>query len=430
MQSKTSKIVEVEKVDAKTSNDFDQTVKTLADLGLEKDQIPYIDKENDIMTTNWHKKVETFEDLGLKKNLLKGIYGNGFEYPSPIQQIAIMPMIQGRDVIAQAQSGTGKTATFSISALQLIDTSLIEIQAVVMAPTRELAMQSDKVIRCLGEDFLQIKTHVFIGGTSLKGDIQAIQDGIHFAVGTPGRVLSMIEKKLLKLSSLKVLILDEADEMLSRGFLEDMKKVISYIPVETKIWLVSATMPREIVTLTTNFMQDPVKILVDKAKLPLDGIKQYYVLLKKEWKLETLIDIYKGIDIAQAMIFCNSKNSVIYLSEELRKRGHMVSSIYSELGMQERTKIMNEFISGSTRVLVTTDLLAKGIDVYQVSLVINYDLPYSKESYLHRIGRCGRFGRKGSSISFVTPDEKEDLESIQKYFNATIEKLPTDLSEI
>jgi len=189
-------------------------------------------------------------------------------------------------------------------------------------------------------------------------------------------------------------------------------------------------MPKEIVQLSACFMNNPVKILVEKEELSLKAINQYYVVLKKEWKLDTLISIYKGLDIAQAIIFCNSKNSVDFVSSEMIKRGHMVSSIHSELPMQERTKVMNEFIAGATRVMVSTDLLAKGIDVYQVSCVINYDLPKSKEFYLHRIGRCGRYGRKGNAINFVLPDEKEDLEDIQKYYNMTIEKLPTDLSTV
>ena len=422
-------IVEAESVDGSVPNDFDQKVKANEDLGLKQDRFPNIDKL-DIMTSNWTKQVKSFDELGLKKDLLKGIYGNGFDLPSPIQSLAIEPMIMKRDVIAQAQSGTGKTATFGISLLQIIDTSLNEVQAVILTQTRELANQNYKVIRLLGEDFLKVKAHVFIGGTSLKNDLQALQDGIHVVVGTPGRVLQMIDKKYLKLSHLKVFILDEADDMLSRGFLEDMKKAISFIPTETNIWLVSATMPKQIVELSTHFMNDPVKILVDQKDLPLSGINQYYVVLKKEWKVETLIDLYKGLDISQAMIFCNSKNTVTSLAEEMRKRGHMVSAIHSDLPMPERIQIMEEFARGATRVLISTDLLAKGIDVFGVSIVINYDLPLSKENYYHRIGRSGRFGRKGKAINFVQTDEQDELKSIQEYFNCTIEKLPTNLSDV
>jgi len=218
--------------------------------------------------------------------------------------------------------------------------------------------------------------------------------------------------------------------MLSKGFLENMREVISNIPPECRVNLFSATMPKEIVNITNNFMNNPAKILVKNEQLTLDGIKQYYVILKRDWKLESLLDIYKGVDIAQAIIFCNSKKNVDFVTEEMKKKGHMVSSIHSEMQMIDRDRIMKEFRSGATRVLITTDLLARGIDVYQVSIVINYDLPQHKETYIHRIGRSGRFGRKGSAINFVTPEEKEQMEEIQKYYNTTIEALPTDLSEI
>ena len=303
-------------------------------------------------------------------------------------------MIQEKDVIAQAQSGTGKTATFAIGTLQLIDTNINEVQALVLAPTRELAQQIATVFKFLGE-FIKVKVHVFIGGTAIKKDIQNLEEGIHVVVGTPGRVQDMLNKNFLKLSSLKVFVLDEADEMLSRGFLDSMKKVISFIPPECRVCLFSATMPKEIVQLTTNFMNNPAKILVKNEQLTLEGIKQYYVILKKEWKIESLLDIYKGVDIAQAIIYCNSKKSVENLAEEMQKRGHMVSSIHSELPQIERDRVMKEFRAGATRVLITTDLLARGIDVYQVSIVVNYDLPQQKETYIHRIGRSGRFGRKG-----------------------------------
>jgi translation initiation factor 4A len=209
-----------------------------------------------------------------------------------------------------------------------------------------------------------------------------------------------------------------------------MKEIISLIPPECRINLFSATMPKEIVQLTSNFMNEPAKILVKNEELTLLGIKQYYVTLKKEWKLETLMNLYKGLDIAQAIIFCNSKKGVETLTEEMRKKGHMVSCIHSDLPMSERAKVMNEFRSGVTRVLISTDLTARGIDVYQVSIVVNYDLPTQKETYIHRIGRSGRFGKKGNAINFILPEEKEQLDSIMKFYDTTIEQLPQDLSEI
>jgi len=209
-----------------------------------------------------------------------------------------------------------------------------------------------------------------------------------------------------------------------------MKEVISYIPKECRVHLFSATMPKEIVALTNHFMNEPAKILVKNDQLTLEGIKQYYLLLKKEWKLEYLFDLYKNLDIAQAIIYCNSKNNVEYLADEMKKKGHMVSSISSALQQSERDQVMKEFRSGATRVLITTDLLARGIDVYQVSIVINYDLPNQKETYIHRIGRSGRYGRKGTAINFVTPEEKDMLDDLMKYYNTSIEALPNDLSEL
>lgn len=386
-------------------------------------------QEETSMITNWEQCVETFDELSLRPELLRGIYGYGFEVPSPIQQKAILPIIKEKDVIAQAQSGTGKTATFAIGTLQMIETDKDEVQTLVLAPTRELAQQIAIVYQFLGE-FMKVKVHLLIGGTRVGSDLEKLKEGPHIVVGSPGRVLDLIKKKVLNLAYLKNFVLDEADEMLSKGFLENIKEVINYIPPSTKINLFSATMPKEIVAMTHLFMNDPAKILVKNEELTLEGIKQYYVYLKKEDKLDVLLQIYRGIEIAQAIIYCNSKKTVDFITEELKKKGHMVSSIHGDLKQFERDQVMRDFRCGATRVLITTDLLARGIDVYQVSLVINYELPREKETYIHRIGRSGRFGRKGNAINFVTPSEKEDLEALQKHYNTIIEALPTDLSEL
>ena len=257
-----------------------------------------------------------------------------------------------------------------------------------------------------------------------------MKDGVQIVVGTPGRVLDMMNKGLLKLNYLKIFVLDEADEMLSRGFLDSIKEVIKFIPVTCQIALFSATMPAEIIAITSKFINNPAKILVKKEELTLEGIRQYFIPMKREWKLEILLNLYKMMEITQAIIYCNSKKTVDYVSEELTKKGFVVSSMHSELPQQERDKVMKEFRLGASRVLITTDLLARGIDVYQVSLVINYDIPKQKETYIHRIGRSGRFGRKGTAINFATPEEKEEMETIQKFYNTTIEELPSDLSSI
>ena len=381
------------------------------------------------MISNWDESVETFDELNLKSELLRGIYGYGFEKPSAIQQKAILPIIKQRDVIAQAQSGTGKTAAFAIGSLQLVDATKDEIQCLVLSPTRELAQQTSIVYQFLGE-CLKVKVTLLIGGTKVGADLDKLKEGPQVLVGSPGRVLDLIRRKQISLAYLQTFILDEADEMLSKGFIENIKEIISLIPTTTKILLFSATMPKEIVEITTKFMKDPAKILVKNEELTLEGIKQYYVYLKKEDKLDVLMQIYRGIEIAQAIIYCNSKRSVDFVSEELKKKGHMVASIHGDLKQFERDQVMRDFRNGATRVLITTDLLARGIDVYQVSLVINYELPREKETYIHRIGRSGRFGRKGNAINFVTPAEKDELDNIQKYYNTTIEALPTDLSEL
>ncbi len=383
--------------------------------------------ENVEMESNWSESIESFEDLNLKQDLLRGIYGFGWNKPSKIQQTSILPFLKCRDLIAQAQSGSGKTGAFTIGSLQIIDSTKNDVQALILAPTRELAQQIYDVYVFIGE-YMKIKVLNLIGGTEMKESIKALENGVQIVVGSPGRVLDLLKKNYLKLAYLKVLILDEADDLLQKGFLENMKEIISLIPTECRINLFSATMPKEIVSLTSNFMNDPVKILVKNEELNLKGIKQYYVTLKKEWKLDTLMNLYKGLDIAQAIIFCNSKKGVDSLAEEMKKKGHMVSCIHSELQMSERAKVMYEFRKGVTRVLISTDLTARGIDVYQVSIVINYDLPTQKETYIHRIGRCGRYGKKGNAINFILPEEKDTLDSLMKFYDFVIEPLPQDLS--
>ena len=401
----------------------------MQDNEKKEEQINNDDNNNELMQTNFDESVETFDELGLKSDLLRGIYGYGFEKPSIIQQKAILPIIKGRDVIAQAQSGTGKTAAFAIGTLQLIEQENDELQCLVLSPTRELANQTSIVYQFLGE-YLNIKITLLIGGLKVGGDINKLKENPQIIVGSPGRVLDLIRRKRISLSYLKSFVLDEADEMLSKGFLDTIREIISLIPTTTKILLFSATMPRDIVELTTHFMKEPAKILVKNEELTLEGIKQYYVYLKKEDKMEVLFQIYRGIEIAQAIIYCNTKKTVENVCEDLKKKGHMISAIHGDLKQIERDAVMKDFRSGVTRVLVTTDLLARGIDVYQVSLVINYEMPKEKETYIHRIGRSGRFGRKGTAINFITPPEKDKLLEIQDFYNTNLEQLPSDLSEI
>jgi len=374
--------------------------------------------------------VESFDDLDLDERLLRGIYSYGFEKPSAIQQRAIKPVLAGRDVIGQAQSGTGKTATFVVGALQTIDFEVRACQALILAPTRELANQIQKVAIALG-DYLKVKCHACIGGTSVRDDIDKLKDGQHMIVGTPGRVFDMCNKRHLRCDDLRIFVLDEADEMLSRGFKDQIYDIFKCLPPNVQVCLFSATMAPEILELTGKFMRDAVRILVKKDELTLEGIRQFYVAIEKEeWKIDTLCDLYETLTITQAIIYCNTRRKVDFLAAEMSKRDFTISTMHAELDQKDRDLIMREFRSGSSRVLISTDLLARGIDVQQVSLVINYDLPQNLENYLHRIGRSGRFGRKGVAINFVTNNDVRTMKDIEKYYHTQIEEMPMDIADL
>jgi len=383
-----------------------------------------------LIESNWDEVCESFDDMNLREDLLRGIYAYGFEKPSAIQQRAIVPCIQGRDVIAQAQSGTGKTATFSISVLQKLDVSVRQCQALLLAPTRELAQQIQKVVVALG-DYMKIECMACIGGTLVREDMRKLEGGVHVVVGTPGRVYDMINRRALDPASMRQFVLDEADEMLSRGFKDQIYDIFRLLPGTTQVILLSATMPIEVLEVTKRFMRDPIRILVKKEQLTLEGIKQFYISVEREeWKLDTLCDLYETLTITQAVIFSNTRRKVDWLTEKMHGRDFTVSAMHGDMTQQERDVIMREFRTGSSRVLITTDLLARGIDVQQVSLVINYDLPTNRENYIHRIGRGGRFGRKGVAINFLTAEDVRTLRDIEQFYNTTIEEMPMNVADL
>lgn len=379
---------------------------------------------------NYEEVVDNFDNMGLLEDLLRGIYAYGFEKPSAIQQRAIMPLVKGLDIIAQAQSGTGKTATFTIGILQRLDFSQPDCQALILAPTRELAQQIQKVVVALG-DYLNAKCHACIGGTRVSDDITKLRNGVHIVVGTPGRVFDMLCRQVLRPERIRMFILDEADEMLSRGFKDQIYDIFQALPKKTQVGLFSATMPAEALEITERFMNQPVRILVKRDELTLEGIKQFYVAVDREdWKLDTLCDLYDTLNITQAVIFCNTRRKVDWLTDKMRAREFTVSSTHGDIGQKERDVILNEFRTGSSRVLITTDLLARGIDVQQVSLVINYDLPRNLENYIHRIGRSGRFGRKGVAINFVTQEDIRALRELEQFYNTQIEEMPAHVADL
>ncbi|KAH9416127.1 eukaryotic translation initiation factor 4A [Dermatophagoides pteronyssinus] len=370
---------------------------------------------------------ESFDHMNLREELLRGIYSFGFEKPSTIQQKAILPCISGNDVIAQAQSGTGKTATFVISVLQRIEPSQNECQALILAPTRELAQQIQKVVVALG-DYLNVKCHACIGGTNVYHDISTLEAGTHILVGTPGRVSDMIQRGHLKTDKIKIFVLDEADEMLSRGFKDQIYNVFCHLRPDVQVILLSATMPADVFDVTSKFMRDPIKILVKKEELTLEGITQCYLQVPNdEDKLVALTDLYSIMTVSQAVIFCNTRKRVHWLAQMLKEQDYTVSSMHGDMTQTERELIMREFRSGSSRILITTDLLARGIDVQQVSLVINYDLPVNLENYIHRIGRSGRFGRKGTAINLVTDEDLKTLKQIEEFYHTSINELTEEI---
>jgi len=398
------------------------------DMDLREDLLRGI--EDGIIASNWDEICETFDDMDLREDLLRGIYAYGFEKPSAIQQRAIKPVLMGHDTIAQAQSGTGKTATFAISILPKLDIERVVTQAVVLAPTRELAQQIHKVMLSLG-DYLSAKIHACVGGTAVRDDIRTLSEGVHVVIGTPGRVYDMINRRALRLEDCKVFALDEADEMLSRGFKDQIYDIFKFLPEKVQVALFSATMPLDVLEVTERFMRDPVRILIKRDEVTLEGIKQFYIAVEKEeWKLDTLCDLYETLTITQAIIYCNTRRKVDWLSEKMQGRDFTVSCMHGDMDQRERDLILREFRAGSSRVLITTDLLARGIDVQQVSLVINYDLPTNRENYIHRIGRSGRFGRKGVAINFLTQADIRYLRDIEQFYNTQIEEMPMDVADL
>lgn len=375
--------------------------------------------------------IDSFDEMGLREEILRGIYSCGFEKPSAIQQQAIQPAMKGHDMIAQAQSGTGKTAAFTIGALANLDPASRKLQVLILAPTRELVGQTQRVVNALG-DYMHVEVFACKGGTSTREGIRALRnDGVQIVVGTPGRVLDMIQHRHMETADLRQVIIDEADEMLSAGFKGQVYDIFKYLSENVQVCLFSATMPLEVLELTKKFLRDPVRILCKKEELSLDGIKQFYIACdREEWKLDVLCDLYSSLSIAQAIIYRNTRGGAEWLENELQRRDFTVSCIHGDMDQRDRDVVMREFRTGSSRVLIATDLLARGIDVQQVSLVINYDIPLNRESYIHRIGRAGRFGRKGVAINFVTDrDSFLCLRDIERHYETQIDEMPNNVND-
>ena len=375
----------------------------------------------------------TFEDMELKGELLRGIYAYGFTKPSKIQTKGIKPIVDGKDLLAQAQSGTGKTGTFCIGSLHHVDTTKKAIQVLCLAPTRELAQQIEHVASALGQH-MGVKAYAACGKTPVREDIRSIEKGVQFLIGTPGRIYDLMCRRAFVTDHIKVIIVDEADQMLEDRFKEQLQCILDLgFPSTARCAFFSATMNEEVVEFVMKLLVNPVRILIPPEEVTLKGINQYGIALDREdWKFEVLLDLYKNLDITQALIYCNTRKSVERLAEKMTAAGYPISFIHGDMDVKERMHRMLSFRKGETRVLITTDLLARGIDVQQVSLVINYELPLedSKDNYIHRIGRSGRYGRKGTSINLMFGDEVRLMDEMKRKYEIDMLNLPEDLSQV
>lgn len=371
----------------------------------------------------------TFERWPLKEPLLRGIYAYGFERPSLIQEKVIPIIITGKDVIAQAQSGTGKTGAFVIGTLQIVDCQSEHIQSLIISPTRELAMQTKIVFDDIGQ-YSHIRSALCVGGTDMRENIRSLSNA-HVLIGTPGRLIELSRNNYFSTSDVKIIILDEADELLTGDFQIQVKNIIVKMPTKAQICFFSATYTDSIISLSSHIMNEPSMIRVERDELTLDGIKQFIIDLEEEnWKFDTLIDVFGMINITQSIVYVNSVARADRLQIMLENKKCAVSVIHGGISSVERMKVLTNFRKGQSRILISTDLLSRGIDIQQLSVVINYDFPRSKETYLHRIGRSGRYGRKGIAINFVTRYDYENVKMTERYYETKFMDMPQNVRSL
>jgi len=376
------------------------------------------------------EKQKSFESLNLSELLIKGVYLYGFTQPSSIQIKGIESINTGKDCLLQSQSGTGKTATYLLGILNRIEEN-DKTQSIILAPTRELCTQIHDVAVALTK-FTKIRIEKSVGGTNINETKDKLRKA-NVVIGTLGRLHHMIMEKTIHLHSLKVLVLDEADDMLTDGITEKLSYILEKVPTGIQSILISATMNSNVFNVSKKILHDPTKILLKNSEVVVDLISQFYLDVESEdLKLETLLDLYNLLSTSQVIIFCNTVKKVDWLRENLLKNNFTITCIHSKMTQEERDNIIKEFRDGKTRLLLTTDLLSRGIDIPQVNLVVNYDLPANKETYIHRIGRCGRFGKKGVSISMVKSEDQSDIKTLQKMkqiYKIDIKEMPDDIEK-
>ena len=409
----------------------DKGFKEDQDEGFKEDKDKDKDKDKDAINFNSLETViNNWDELNLDANILRGIFAHGFEKPSPIQQRAIEPIINGRDLIAQAQSGTGKTATFTIGALQRINLATRTTQVLILSPTRELTVQTAKVVTQIGSFIKDLKVQTLFGGLVVdEGSAFSNKIVPHIICGCAGRVYDMMRRNRINPKTIKFIILDEADEMLSSGFREQVYNIFQFLNPEVQVGLFSATLPDDINVIINKIMRNPVRVCVKREQLTLEGISQFYIAIEDDrQKYNTLKDIFSFIAVSQTIIYCNSIKRVEDLYQAMCEDEFPVCRIHSNMDKIDRDKAFNEFRSGSSRVLISSNVTSRGIDIQQVSVVINFDLPKCVHNYLHRIGRSGRWGRKGVGINFITKRDVGVLKNIEHHYSTEIQEMPAELS--
>jgi len=380
-------------------------------------------KTSDVTDT----KGNEFEDFCLKRELLMGIFEKGWEKPSPIQEASIPIALSGRDILARAKNGTGKTGAYTIPCLEQIDPTKDIIQGMIIVPTRELALQTSQIAIEVSKH-LGIKTMVTTGGTNLKDDIMRIYEKVHLVVATPGRILDLMEKQVANVSKCKMLVLDEADKLLSQDFKGMLDRVISHLPPSRQILLYSATFPLTVETFMRKHLKDPYEInLMDE--LTLKGITQYYAFVQERQKVHCLNTLFSKLQINQSIIFCNSTQRVELLAKKITELGYSCYYIHAKMAQAHRNRVFHDFRAGLCRNLVCSDLFTRGIDIQAVNVVINFDFPKMAETYLHRIGRSGRFGHLGVAINLITYDDRFALHRIEQELGTEIRPIPRDIDK-
>jgi ATP-dependent RNA helicase DeaD len=374
-------------------------------------------------------EIQSFKDLPLSMEVLRSIEELGFENLFPIQAQAIMPLLEGKDVIGQAQTGTGKTAAFGVPMVERLNPETQKVQGLVLVPTRELAVQVAENIGLFAK-YAKLKILPVYGGEPIGRQIRALQSGVQIVVGTPGRVIDLLERRILNLASVKVLVLDEADRMLDMGFIDDIEYILSRVPSSRQTSLFSATIDKTVMNVCNRYMKNPEKILVSKDEIALTQMKQYYMVVNPYSKFETLCNILDENHIGRAIIFCKTRRDTSTLADNLRKRGYNAEPLHAGFTQPQRDFTINSFRKGKLKLLVATDVAARGLDIQDITHIINYDVPLDALVYFHRIGRTARMGREGTAITLVSYGELSDFNNIKALTKTKIEEIASATSDM